>query len=288
MSAFGGMNEGMEAIVRDWPLLRRIPWDWSNRSGQIDDVMDAITAVSMPPMAVAMVLAYWSVSRGGGPFGSVIMHRDHVVSYGSNHVTLCQDPTEHGEVNAIRRAVANGHADALQGATLVTSTYPCPMCYGYALDHGIARIEYANTQIDAEVCGGFRDKWLWDCVSAMPCVDALPHRHFMCDGRQLIPTHDTVRGQWLADILRDDARANGLESGWLKWMPTTSLVLCLFDYAALKWARVRMPTHHSVALTSFSTLKTEMVACDEWVDVGRRILQLFRDNAVEGESLYGR
>ena len=53
----------------------------------------------------AILLATDNVSTGrGGPFGAVIVRDGKIVGEGMNTVTASQDPTAHGEVNAIRAA----------------------------------------------------------------------------------------------------------------------------------------------------------------------------------------
>ncbi|MFI9599695.1 nucleoside deaminase [Streptomyces sp. NPDC004069] len=112
-------------------------------------------------LAEAAQLATESVENGwGGPFGAVITHDDEVIARGQNRVLLTADPTAHGEVEAIRKAIQYLNPDAptvsedhqneytlelvprpdgspdilperarmLQGCSIYTSGAPCPMC----------------------------------------------------------------------------------------------------------------------------------------------------------------
>lgn len=112
-------------------------------------------------MAEAVALATESVEEGwGGPFGAVITRGDEIIARGQNRVLLTADPTAHGEVEAIRKAVqflnpeaptvSEQHQNAytlelvprpegspdrlperarmLQGCSIYTSGAPCPMC----------------------------------------------------------------------------------------------------------------------------------------------------------------
>ncbi|MGN9838853.1 nucleoside deaminase [Nonomuraea sp. H19] len=112
-------------------------------------------------MAEAVRLAAESVTKGwGGPFGAVIVKDGEILARGQNRVLLTGDPTAHGEVEAIRKAVQvlnpeapsvseehqnestlelvprpDGSPDPLperarmlMGCSLYTSGYPCPMC----------------------------------------------------------------------------------------------------------------------------------------------------------------
>ena len=56
-------------------------------------------------MTEAAKEAYTGIENGhGGPFGSVIVKDDKIVGRGHNRVLYKQDPTCHGEMEAIRDA----------------------------------------------------------------------------------------------------------------------------------------------------------------------------------------
>ena len=55
-------------------------------------------------MKRAIELSKESINSGGGPFGSVIVKDDKIISEGINRVTVNNDPTAHGEIVAIRNA----------------------------------------------------------------------------------------------------------------------------------------------------------------------------------------
>ncbi|MFI1288919.1 nucleoside deaminase [Streptomyces sp. NPDC020792] len=110
-------------------------------------------------LAEAAQLATESVENGrGGPFGAVITHDGEVIARGQNRVLLTADPTAHGEMEAIRKAIQYLNPDAptvsedhqneytlelvprpdgspdilperarmLQGCSIYTSGAPCP------------------------------------------------------------------------------------------------------------------------------------------------------------------
>lgn len=58
----------------------------------------------------------------GGPFGAVVVKDGKIIGRGHNQVVSNNDPTCHGEVDAIRNACSNLRSFDLQGA--VTSTLP--------------------------------------------------------------------------------------------------------------------------------------------------------------------
>ena len=55
-------------------------------------------------MQRAIDLSIESIRSGGGPFGSVIVKGEKIISEGMNRVTVNNDPTAHGEITAIRQA----------------------------------------------------------------------------------------------------------------------------------------------------------------------------------------
>lgn len=95
--------------------------------------------------------------RDGGPFGSAIVRDGKIVASGHNHVLALTDSTEHGEIDAIRKAEqALGTID-LSGCVLYTTGEPCPMCLAACLWANIGHIFYGCTIADnARI--GFRDE----------------------------------------------------------------------------------------------------------------------------------
>ena len=55
-------------------------------------------------MSRAITLSIESVYKGGGPFGSLIVKDNKIISEGFNQVTSTNDPTAHGEIVAIRNS----------------------------------------------------------------------------------------------------------------------------------------------------------------------------------------
>jgi len=100
-------------------------------------------------MKRAIELSIESINSGGGPFGSVIVKDNKIISEGMNRVTVNNDPTAHGEIVAIRAATKVLNDFNLKGCELYTSTEPCPMCYSAIFWSRIDKIYYANTKEDA-------------------------------------------------------------------------------------------------------------------------------------------
>ena len=100
-------------------------------------------------MKRAIELSVENVSKGGGPFGSVIVKDNKIIVEGSNKVTATNDPTAHGEIVAIREACKKLNNFNLRGCELYSTCEPCPMCLSAIYWARIDKIYYANTREDA-------------------------------------------------------------------------------------------------------------------------------------------
>ncbi len=101
-------------------------------------------------MKRAIDLSIESVNNGGGPFGSIIVKGNKIISEGSNKVTSTNDPTAHGEIVAIRSACEKLNNFSLSGCELYSNCEPCPMCLSAIYWARIDKIYYANTREDAQ------------------------------------------------------------------------------------------------------------------------------------------
>jgi guanine deaminase len=109
----------------------------------------------------AIALATENVVTGkGGPFAAVIVRGDEIVGEGANSVTATNDPTAHGEVNAIRAACKKLGAFTLSGCALYTSCEPCPMCLAAAYWARLDAIYFGCSAADA-ARAGFDDAFLY-------------------------------------------------------------------------------------------------------------------------------
>jgi guanine deaminase len=101
------------------------------------------------------------VDNAGGVFGSVIVKDGEIIAEGANRVVAENDPTWHGEIEAIRHACKKLGSFKLKGCTLYTSAEPCPMCAAAAYWAGMERIFYGATVDDALEYGGFDDSMIF-------------------------------------------------------------------------------------------------------------------------------
>lgn len=109
-------------------------------------------------MKLAIEEAQKGISLGhGGPFGAVIVKEGKVISKGHNQVVANNDPTCHGEIDAIRKACKKLKTYDLAGCEIYTTGYPCPMCFCAILWANINKVYYGCNTSDTEIIG-FRDK----------------------------------------------------------------------------------------------------------------------------------
>ena len=102
-------------------------------------------------------------TNDGGPFGAVVIKDGVIVGRGRNTVLRDNDPTSHAEVSAIRDACKNLNSYSLEGCTLYTTCYPCPMCLGAIIWSNISKVYFGNTKEDADMIG-FRDDDIYDFI----------------------------------------------------------------------------------------------------------------------------
>src|SRR5215510_12563595 len=93
----------------------------------------AVPASAAPAPSTAdderfMHIAIDEARRADFPFGAVIVRDGRLLARGRNLGRRTHDPTAHGEMVAIRRAIAAHGSNALRGATIYTSGEPCAMC----------------------------------------------------------------------------------------------------------------------------------------------------------------
>ena len=116
-------------------------------------------------MRIAILEAEQGIINGhGGPFGAVIVKDGVIIGKGHNHVVVNNDPTCHGEIDAIRNACHNINSFDLSGAEIYTTGEPCPMCLGAILWANIDKIYYGCTIQENDMIG-FRDEIFYKNLS---------------------------------------------------------------------------------------------------------------------------
>jgi guanine deaminase len=95
--------------------------------------------------------------KTGGVFGAVVVKNNKIIGEGYNQVIKHNDPTWHGEIQAIREACKHEGSPHLEGAVVYTSAEPCPMCYAACCWAHVAHVFYGAKIEDAKKYGDFDD-----------------------------------------------------------------------------------------------------------------------------------
>ena len=136
-------------------------------------------------MREAIKLSAESVRSGGGPFGAVIVRNGEIIARGENRVTVCNDPTAHAEVSAIREAAARMGTYDLSGCEIYSSCEPCPMCLGAIYWARLDRLYYAGTRADAANVG-FDDAHIYEELPLAPSQRELPTESLLREEAQIV------------------------------------------------------------------------------------------------------
>lgn len=121
-------------------------------------------------MEIAIAEAYEGIQNNeGGPFGAVVVKDGQIIGRGHNQVVKNNDPTCHGEIQAIRDACAHLNTFDLSGCDLYTTAAPCPMCLGAIQWANIKNVYYGCTVNDTDGIG-FRDDIFYKNPVRPTCV----------------------------------------------------------------------------------------------------------------------
>jgi guanine deaminase len=118
-------------------------------------------------MEVAVEEALGGLKKNdGGPFGAVIVKDGKIIAKGHNCVIKTNDPTQHAEMVAIRKASAKLKRFDLSDCEIYSSCEPCPMCFSAIHWAKIKNLYYGCTKEDAAKIG-FDDKFIYDIIKGV-------------------------------------------------------------------------------------------------------------------------
>jgi tRNA(Arg) A34 adenosine deaminase TadA len=145
-------------------------------------ILEAMPASPNPEfLRRAIGLATRNVVTGaGGPFAALVVRDGVIVAEAANTVTATNDPTAHGEVNAIRAAAKALGTFTLAGCELYSSCQPCPMCLAAAYWARIEAIYYGASAADA-ARAGFSDAFLYEEFRQDQAARSLPATQLLGD-----------------------------------------------------------------------------------------------------------
>jgi len=92
-----------------------------------------------PYLKAAIEQAQKSLSEGGIPIGSVLVHENKIIGAGHNCRVQTGSPIDHGEMNCLRNA-GRLPAAVYRKSTIYSTLSPCPMCSGAIVLYKIPRV----------------------------------------------------------------------------------------------------------------------------------------------------
>ena len=85
-----------------------------------------------------------AIELGDQAYGSVVVRNGVIIGQSSSRVILDEDPTGHAEMAAIRDTARRLGSRDLNGATMYSSSRPCPMCEAAAYWAGIGQMVHGR------------------------------------------------------------------------------------------------------------------------------------------------
>ena len=104
-------------------------------------------------MTQALAEANKALAHDDVPIGAVVVVDGEIVAAAHNERELRGDPTAHAELLALRAAAEATGSSRLDGATLVSTLEPCPMCAGAALLARVGRVVFGAEDPKAGAVG---------------------------------------------------------------------------------------------------------------------------------------
>src|SRR4051812_2277083 len=96
-------------------------------------------------LEAALEQARKSLSEGGIPIGSVLVHEGKIIGRGHNCRVQSGSAIDHGEMNCLRNA-GRLPAAVYRNSTIYSTLSPCPMCSGAIVLYKIPRVVVGENQ----------------------------------------------------------------------------------------------------------------------------------------------
>ncbi|HEY1240989.1 MAG TPA: nucleoside deaminase [Bryobacteraceae bacterium] len=98
-----------------------------------------------PYLEAAIGQAKKSLSEGGIPIGSVLVHEGKIIGRGHNCRVQTGSAIDHGEMNCLRNA-GRLPSRVYRNSTIYSTLSPCPMCSGAIVLYKIPRVVVGENQ----------------------------------------------------------------------------------------------------------------------------------------------
>jgi len=104
-------------------------------------------------IGIAIEEARKAVNHGDVPVGALVVVERRIIARRHNEREATNDPTAHAELLAVQDAARALDSWRLDGATVVCTLEPCPMCAGALQQARVARVVYGAADLKAGACG---------------------------------------------------------------------------------------------------------------------------------------
>ena len=136
-----------------------------------------------PYLSAAIEQARKSLSEGGIPIGSVLVHEGKIIGQGHNCRVQTGSAIDHGEMNCLRNA-GRLPAKVYQSCTIYSTLSPCPMCSGAIVLYKIPRVVVGENQTFQGAEDYMRSQGIQvDVVQDPECIQLM--KDFIHDNPQL-------------------------------------------------------------------------------------------------------
>jgi tRNA(adenine34) deaminase len=109
-------------------------------------------------MEAALEEARSAAQAGEVPVGAAVVYDGAVIARAHNETVAKRDLTQHAELLAIQRALAQLDADRLDGATLCVTLEPCAQCAGAIVLARVSRVFFGAYDPKAGMVGSVEDR----------------------------------------------------------------------------------------------------------------------------------
>lgn len=108
-------------------------------------------------MEAALEEARIAAMAGEVPVGAAVAQHGYVIAEAHNETIALRDLTQHAELIAIRKALAELRSDRLESATLYVTLEPCTLCAGAIILTRIAKVLFGAYDPKAGMAGSVED-----------------------------------------------------------------------------------------------------------------------------------
>ena len=109
-----------------------------------DDIVQPTRATPEAYIERAFELRDQAVDSGDQAYGAAVVKDGRIIGQSQSLVVLDDDPSAHAEMSAIRDAARRVGRSGLRGATLYSSSRPCPMCEAAAFWAGFEGFHFGR------------------------------------------------------------------------------------------------------------------------------------------------